>query len=612
MASMPVRTARRYAAFTDILWRSSRRWTGLAVGCAVLAGLLPAVTIIASGVLVGSAGGVASGGLSSTAGHRAVTALVVFGAVSVLYALVGAAQGYATSALTAHYVVAMDDRLAAVSLGPDRIAHLEDVPTARQLAAAVEAGREGVNLGGPGDALVVLQMRLSAFVAALILFAYQWWAPLLMAAGWLIFGWTLGRWVNTLYDELIQVTGSDRRRAEYLRGVLHGQGTAKEIRIFGLADWLVGRYADVWMSAMRLVWRNRQRTSGLIGAGIVAMVLANGLVISLLGHDAFTGHLSTGRLVVFVQAMFATVSLGLIGDPQWNAGRAAGTAEHVRDLGRRFGRNDRPAAGTPAAEHAGAGVELRGVRFTYPSRERPTLDGLDLSVPPGQSLAIVGVNGAGKSTLIKLLAGLYAADSGSITIDGIDAATGNLTELRARVAVVFQDFLRYELPLRDNIGFGNLALRGDADRLAVPLDEAGGTAVLDRLDGDWDTVLSAAYDGGTDLSGGQWQRVALARALTAVHGGAGLLILDEPTAALDVRAEVELFERLLSVVGGVTTILVSHRLSSVRHADRIVVVADGRIAEDGTHDELLAAGGLYARMFTLQAQRFAETGDVDA
>ncbi|HVX45131.1 MAG TPA: ABC transporter ATP-binding protein, partial [Mycobacteriales bacterium] len=209
----------------------------------------------------------------------------------------------------------------------------------------------------------------------------------------------------------------------------------------------------------------------------------------------------------------------------------------------------------------------------------------------------------------KLLTGLYTPDRGSITVAGIDAVAGDPAALRKQIAVVFQDFLRYELPLRDNVGFGFPGATDDI--LLSAVRDAGGTAVLDRLERGWDTVLSGAYDGGTDLSGGQWQRVALARALAAVRAGAGVLILDEPTAALDVRAEVELFERLLSVARGITTILVSHRLSSVRHADRIVVVSDGRIAEDGSHAELLAQNGLYAQMFRLQAQRFT-TGDADA
>jgi ATP-binding cassette subfamily B protein len=242
------------------------------------------------------------------------------------------------------------------------------------------------------------------------------------------------------------------------------------------------------------------------------------------------------------------------------------------------------------------------VRFTYRGRVLPTLDGLTLHVPAGQSLAIVGENGAGKSTLIKLLCGLYEPDAGAVTLDGGMTPV----QARGRIAVIFQDFVRYRLPLRENVAFGHLPLAGDAAALNAALRDAGAGELLTRLPKGWDTVLSREFEGGADLSGGQWQRVALARALAAVRGGAGLLILDEPTASLDVRAETELFDRFLELTRGVTTILVSHRLSSVRRADRIVVVGEGRVVEDGSHDDLMRAGGRYAEMYSLQARRFAD------
>jgi len=212
------------------------------------------------------------------------------------------------------------------------------------------------------------------------------------------------------------------------------------------------------------------------------------------------------------------------------------------------------------------------VWFTYPGRDAPTLAGLDLEIPAGQSVAIVGDNGAGKSTVVKLLAGLYRPDRGTVVIDAHAAGDGDVT---GRAAVIFQSFGRYELSLRDNIAFGNPASVDDDAALVAALRRAGGGDLLDRVD--LDTVLSAGYPGGTDLSGGQWQRVALARALAAVDRGASLLVLDEPTASLDVRAETALFERFLQVTQARTTVLVSHRLNSVRRR------RPHRRARPGTH-----------------------------
>ena len=235
---------------------------------------------------------------------------------------------------------------------------------------------------------------------------------------------------------------------------------------------------------------------------------------------------------------------------------------------------------------------------TKPSAQ--VLDHFDLNVPAGSSLAIVGQNGAGKTTLAKLLCRLYDPQSGAIEVDGVDIRQFDLASWRSRVAAVFQDYLRLELPLRDNVAPG-----GAPDETIAAALEAAGAAHLANLD----TVLSRGYTNGTDLSGGQWQRVALARALCAVQLGAGVVILDEPTAQLDVRGEAEIFERLLRATRRCTTILISHRFSTVRHADRICVLEHGHVVELGTHDELMALGGRYRTMFDLQAERFTEEGE---
>ncbi len=256
------------------------------------------------------------------------------------------------------------------------------------------------------------------------------------------------------------------------------------------------------------------------------------------------------------------------------------------------------AAGMPAAE-----VRLRDVHFSYPGTREPVLAGFDLAIPAGSSLAIVGLNGAGKTTLAKLLCRLYDPQRGAIEIDGVDLRGLDIESWRARITAVFQDFIRFELPLRDNV-----APAGAPDEVIRAALAEAGAAGLANLD----AVLARGYPGGTDLSGGQWQRVALARALCAVRLGAGLVLLDEPTAQLDVRGEAEIFDRLLRATRHATTILISHRFSTVRHADRICVLERGRVVELGSHEELIARGGRYRQMFELQASRFgvaAEEGE---
>src|SRR6266849_7050229 len=256
----------------------------------------------------------------------------------------------------------------------------------------------------------------------------------------------------------------------------------------------------------------------------------------------------------------------------------------------------RIATGAPARE-----IRFRNVTFAYPGGA-PVLDNFDLTIPAGSSLAIVGKNGAGKTTLAKLLCRLYDPQSGAIEVDGVDLRERDLSAWRSRLSAVFQDFIRFELPLRDNV-----APAGAADEVVGSALEAAGASQLAALD----TVLARGYQGGTDLSGGQWQRVALARALCAVKLGAGVVLLDEPTAQLDVRGEAEIFDRLLAATRHCTTILISHRFSTVRHADRICVLEHGRVIELGTHDELMALNGRYRTMFDLQAQRFNVPGEAE-
>jgi ATP-binding cassette subfamily B protein len=629
----------RWRALLGLLWRAGRGRAAWFAFLVLLTGLIPTAIILVTGALVAAIPAAVEHGLGSPRAQPALWAMgALLGALAVA-ALAGNALALACRALDIDYALQVRRIMAGLTLGTPGLAELDDPALANRMQAVLDAEQRGVLRSTASAISTVVATRIRGIGAFVVLLSFSWWAPLLLAAAWylsnVLFLRTSEKGVTVqMNDGAVQM-----RRAEYLRSVAVEPAAAKEVRVFGVGDWVVGRYGDAWREALGSMWRSRKANRPLTLAVGVALVVSHGVVLYAMAAAVGGGDLSAAGVLVLVQAVIASSDLGMIGDHQWYLVQTLAVADRVEELRARTqalpdahplpasaaadGRlalpapssngstplalaapstnGSTPPAPAAAGRHGKVALSLQGVRFTYRGRDEPTLDGLDLEVPAGQSLAIVGENGAGKSTLIKLLCGLYEPDAGRVALDGGVSPL----QARGRIGVIFQDFVRYKLPLRENVGFGSLPLMRDTAALEGALRDAGGADLFAKLPGGWDTVLSREYDGGADLSGGQWQRVALARALTAVRGGAGLLILDEPTAALDVRAETELFERFLELTRDVTTILVSHRLSSVRRADRIVVIEGGRVVEDGTHDALMAAGGRYARMYSLQAERFA-------
>ena len=397
------------------------------------------------------------------------------------------------------------------------------------------------------------------------------------------------------------------RMSRYTSGLVTTPPAAKEIRIFGALDWLTERFRGQWdeVSAARVgPWRwANTRIAALI-------TLVTPLVALAFAEVARTGvdeGVEARTLAIGLQAAVALFSLlfDQRQDDAYQVDFGLESLDALRSLESSI--DGAPPKGTiDAGQMPRRAICFEGVRFAYPGRDRPVFDGLDLTIEAGTSLAIVGVNGAGKTTLIKLLARLHEPQAGAIRVDGTPLSELHPEGWRRRLAVIFQDFVRYELPATDNVGFGAIGRAGADGALANAARRAGALAIVDRLPSGWATPLNRQYTGGAELSGGEWQRIALARALCAVDAGAGVLVLDEPTANLDVRAEAALFEDFLELTQGLTTILISHRFSTVRHADRICVLDGGRVVEDGTHAELLAAGGRYAELFLLQAERFRD------
>ena len=553
----------------------------------VLRGVLPASFAITIGSLVGAV----------QRGENLVAPLVLMGAVFVplqvlspIHQAIGANLGSRTAAW-------LYDRLTWACVRPPGMGHLESPKLTSDLTMArdFDLGITGPPMSFAMDFIARgLVEMVAGLASAAILAGYAWWAPLVLAGAWLATHWLLresGVWRDRNTDEV----RAAQRHADYAYRLAVEPAGAKELRLFGLADWIVERFR----SQRRLLFELRDKATRLRErplAWSLALVLgANVLVFWSMAGAAADGTLALDRVVTYASAAIAT-SMIAFGGLSWALDGAAAPAaavlrlEGAMDLAGSLVQGTRPAAGMPARE-----IHCRNVTFAYPGTVDPVLEGFDLTIPAGTSLAIVGQNGAGKTTLAKLLCRLYDPQAGAIEIDGVDLRELDLAAWRSRVAAVFQDFVRFELSLRDNVAPGGAA--DDVVRAAIA--DAGAAGL-----GELDTVLARGYEGGTDLSGGQWQRVALARALCSVQLGAGVVLLDEPTAQLDVRGEAEIFDRILSATRHTTTILISHRFSTVRHADRICVLERGRVVELGTHDELMAAGGRYRTMFDLQASRF--------
>ncbi len=493
------------------------------------------------------------------------------------------------------------DRLTDACVQPPGMGHLEDAELITELTTAREfdLGMTGPPLSLSMDFIASGLVELIGGVAsAIVLATFAWWAALLLLVAWAATHWLL-RESGVWRDRNTPQVRAAQRDSDYAYRLAVDPPPAKELRLFGLADWTLDRFIQRRKYMHQLQYEATRLREQPVTWSMLLVIGANLIVFWSLANAAVNGQLDLGSLVIYAQSAVG-VSMLAFGGLNWALdGASAGVAAAV-DIGPKMraagalSSGTRSAAGLPARE-----IRFRNVDFAYPGG-RSVLEGFDLTIPAGSSLAIVGQNGAGKTTLAKLLCRLYDPQGGAIEIDGIDLRELDLDNWRSRVTAVFQDFVKFELSLRENV-----APRGAPDdAVREALTQAG----AERL-AELDTILARGYTGGTDLSGGQWQRVALARALCAVQLGAGLVLLDEPTAQLDVRGESEIFDRILASTREVTTILISHRFSTVRHADRICVLEHGRVIELGSHEELMALGGRYRTMFDLQAQRFYASED---
>lgn len=599
--SGPLRSLRQWWQVIRLLPRVGPGLAAAVLALTVVQPLLGLGFMLATGYLVGQIPEAIRG---DTRG--ATVALAVLGGVYLGQQLLGAGHGLAAAALGRRFNTFLEDRAMAVLLAPPGIAHLED-PTVRDLAAEASNG-----LGGgrwrPNEAPAAFATLLSGGMALLIAVGLvvwsAWWLGLLLGVSVVWAFRELDRHIMRMtLDNLDEQAAGDYRRSEYEYEFAVAPGSAKEVRLFGLAPWILDRAQRRMLAALGLSLRKMSRTTA---AEVVALT---GLVLVVAGGFAWTawqawqGSIGVAAAAVLAQALVTPISQELtVGQALLDIRMSTRPVEALRSLEARLP-VPTAAPGKPELPPRQGTIRFENVWFRYPGTDADVLRGVDLEFPAGGSLALVGLNGAGKTTLVKLLCRFYEPTAGRITLAGEDIAGFDPATWQRRVAAIFQDFAHLPMTARDNLRAGRL----DADErvLVSAATRAGAAEVLSALPNGWETPLTKEVSAGTDLSGGQWQRVALARALVAASDGVSVLVLDEPAANLDVRAEAELNRRFLDLTAGATTLVISHRFSTVRQADRIAVLDGGRITETGTHDDLVAAGGSYAELFRLQAARFA-------
>ncbi|HEY3951575.1 ABC transporter ATP-binding protein [Phenylobacterium sp.] len=584
-------------------WRFPTVMALLVVGAA-----LPALEMVALGALIGYLPATLKAGLSSAPGQKTLWALSAWGGLMILLQFAPRIRTAVATTMGWRLDAHLRQRAMAAVNRPWGIEHLED-PKVADLISQVNSG---IGVAGltPGTALTQLigtryATTLTAFGAGVLLVGYHWWAAVALAAA-LMGSAAVSRRSYAKVAETALGQTATVRRGQYFRDLALTPASAKDVRLMDLGGWITERLRGEWRGGLAARRPALVRTFQWTLAASFGVMAMNAVIYGLLATDAASGAIGIGALTVYIRAVMGLGALGGMGPTDHIIAHGFLALPAILKLEARTKPPEGPAL--PPLPDAAPAKEIRfeGVGFTYAGAAQPVLKGLDLVIPAGTSMALVGLNGAGKTTLVKLLARLYDPTEGAIRVDGEDLKGVDPADWQRRIAAIFQDFLRYGLPARDNVGFGGLAIAHDQAALDRAAAKAGVLERIQALPAGWDTPLMRQFKGGADLSGGEWQRIALARALFAVEAGASVLILDEPTANLDVRAEAELYDRFLDLTKGLTTLLISHRFSTVRRAGRICVLEGGKVIELGSHDELMAKGGRYAEMFTLQSQRFVD------
>ncbi|MGC5033399.1 ABC transporter ATP-binding protein [Micromonospora sp. DT229] len=600
----------------DGLWRSASTvaravWSvspllTLSLAATLIAtAVFPLVQMIAVSTVVGGLPEAARDGTGSPAASAVYLGLATMAVAYFAAQVAPAAQWSLGRVLGARVDVLARDRIVDSALDPPGLEPVERDAVREAVTLAQDA--RSATFGADDAIRAVANLvsgRVQGLVAAGILVTFHWWAPLVLLLTFLPWDAYFRAEHGKVARSWVERT-PEQARAAYFRRLGTDAAAGKELRVFGLAGFVRGRFAAHYLAGMTPLWRERTTNLRRFMPPVFTVTAGYLTVFGVLGWEFATGR----------QSLTATALYLLMAGQVWRLAPSFNDLSRLA-IGATLLLSARRLADAPpesAARTAPAGradvrppgqIRFEGVSFAYPGGAE-VLSGLDLTIEAGRSLAIVGDNGAGKTTLVKLLCGLYQPTAGRITVDGTDLRDLDAFAWRRHVAAVFQDYVRYPLTLRENVAIG-AGDDADGDGAGRALADVAAADLVQRLPSGLDTVLGREFASGVELSGGQWQKVAVARALAGLHAGASVLILDEPTANLDVRAEAALFERILTVHQGSTTLLISHRFANVRRADRIVVLGGGRVVEDGSHAGLLAADGVYAAAFRLQAERFQD------
>ena len=562
--------------------------------------LIPATQAWVGKLIIDSVVASINGHVEATAGLLAVLPYLL-----IEFMLILAQSGIAQArSLTEHVLHArlnysLNTRIIRKALALD-LTHFENADFYDKLQnARREADYRALQIMNDGFYIVQNIITLISFGA--ILLTFNIWLTLLL------FGATIPAFIAQskyaqLNFRLLSWRAPEARKLNYLEYLLTVDSSVKEVKLFGLGEPLLGRYAELFWKFMREDQALAQKRSfASFGWGLLA-TLSYYFAYAWIIFETIGGAITLGAMTMYLsifrssQNVFQTLFFGL-SDLYENALFMSNLFAFL-DLKPQMPVTANPIALPRPIVH---GLEFRHVSFKYPDRDAYALRDVSLTIKPGEKIALVGANGAGKTTFVKLLTRLYDPSEGQVLIDGIDLREVDPKELQKRIGVIFQDFVRYHLPVRENIGFGQIDELENEARIIDSATRAGADATIRGLPQGYDTMLGKWFERGNDLSGGEWQKVALARAFMRE---AEVLVLDEPTAALDAMNEYAIFQRFRELTDNKIALLISHRFSTVRMADRIVVLEDGHIIETGTHAELLALGGEYAKLFTIQAEGY--------